>query len=76
VKYKNFPFKEIETAVKDRIREGYIVHQKFTCDGCGSRQTISKSNVLYKLGKCEECGHVTDIEKRGCNYLLITGGPR
>jgi hypothetical protein len=50
---------------------GATVYFKWTCENCLSRQTFDVPNTLYKLGECEECGHVTNIERRGCNYLLI-----
>jgi hypothetical protein len=32
-------------------------------------------NVFHKTGSCDQCGHITDIEKQGCNYLLEIPGP-
>jgi hypothetical protein len=26
-------------------------------------------NVFYKTGRCEECGHITNIKEDGCNYM-------
>jgi hypothetical protein len=43
---------------------------KFTCENCMSRQTFDVPNTFYKEGKCEECGHITNLEKRGCGFLL------
>ena len=60
----------VETAEKI-IEGGGEVFQKFTCEKCSSRQTIDEPNVFYTSGKCEECNHVTDIRKSGCNYLAI-----
>lgn len=31
---------------------------------------MEEPNVLYKTGTCCQCGHLTDIEKQGCNYML------
>ena len=53
------------------VKEGHTVYQKFTCDKCGSRQTIDVPNKFYETGKCEECNHITDIVKKGCNYLAV-----
>jgi hypothetical protein len=56
-----------------KMREGYTVHQKFTCARCRSRQTMAQPNIFFEQGKCEECGHVTDIVATGCNYVAIAG---
>jgi uncharacterized Zn finger protein len=62
-------------AVADRlIGMGAQVFQKFTCEKCGSRQTIMTPNTFYATGQCEECGHITDIVKRGCNYMVHASG--
>jgi hypothetical protein len=29
-------------------------------------------NVFFKVGRCQECGHQTDIEHDGCNYMLYS----
>ena len=58
-------------AAEKLVNDGHLVFQKFTCDNCRARQTISEPNKFFTTGECQECGHVTDIVKRGCNYLLI-----
>lgn len=65
------PFDEVVTAADNDIQTGADVYQKFTCVGCGERQTMEVPNTFYTSGKCEECGHVTNIVERGCNYLLV-----
>ena len=70
--YKDFPFQECADEAERLVtKHGALVFQKFSCDKCGSRQTIAEANKFYTSGKCEECGHVTDIVKRGCNYLVM-----
>lgn len=64
------PMKEVYENANRILREsGGTVYFKFTCENCLTRQTFDKPNILYKEGKCEECGHVTNIELRGCNFL-------
>lgn len=46
------------------------VYFKFTCEACRSRQTFELPNTLYVTGKCGECGHVTNLRRRGCGYLV------
>lgn len=43
--------------------------QKFTCTSCFARQMMETPNRFYKTGQCEECGHITNIEERGCGFL-------
>jgi hypothetical protein len=31
---------------------------------------MEEPNTFYTTGSCDNCGHVTDIAKNGCNYLL------
>jgi hypothetical protein len=68
----NHPFYEVYEQAKEFIEIGATVYFKFTCDSCGARQTFEDKNTLYKLGKCEECGHITNVEETGCGFLLIT----
>jgi NAD-dependent SIR2 family protein deacetylase len=53
---------------------GASVFQQFNCAKCGAKQTMSKPNVFYKSGHCEGCGHITNIEADGCNYMAMFGG--
>jgi len=75
VVYKNYPIKACQQRVAEILATGATLdfYQKFTCDGCGSRQTMGDPNVWYATGKCEECGTITDIEKHGCNYVVHFG---
>jgi transcription elongation factor Elf1 len=65
------PFYETVDKATELIEKGAKVWQKFTCAKCGSRQTMDQENTFYTLGTCEECGFQTDIEKQGCNYMLL-----
>src|SRR5262245_39317988 len=69
----NHPFDEVAKLAHMRIMEGHTIYQKFTCEKCGTRQTIDVPNTCYVYGSCEECRHITDIRKTGCNYMLVTG---
>lgn len=70
--YTDYPWDEVVEAAERLIKEkGATLHQKFTCEKCGSRQTMAVPNVFYVQGECEECGFVTDIRTKGCNYLMI-----
>jgi hypothetical protein len=32
---------------------------------------VAQQDTFFGEGKCEECGHVTDLKHRGCNYAMI-----
>jgi len=70
--YTNYPIRECVDTVAPLIEKGGVtVFQKWSCASCMSRQTMSVPNKFFTFGTCEECGHVTDITREGCNYLLI-----
>jgi hypothetical protein len=71
VEYNDYPLEECADAAGELIEQGHEVYQKFTCEKCGSRQTCDVPNVFYTSGKCEECSHITDMKKKGCNYLAV-----
>lgn len=67
------PFEEICKAAEERIKQGHLIFQKWTCSHCHTRQTMPDPNTLYTHGMCEECDSLTDIKKQGCNFLLVAG---
>lgn len=69
------PLEDVVKAAEAQAANGHSCFQKFTCEKCGSRQTMETPNVFYTSGSCEECGHVTDIKKKGCNFIMITVPP-
>lgn len=73
----NHPFYETVDAANKEIAKGHTVWQKFTCANCSSRQTMGTPDTFYKTGTCEECNHITNIEKDGCNFImLMTNDPK
>jgi hypothetical protein len=58
----------------ERLPPEAIFHQKFTCTKCGARQTMAQPDTFFVEGSCEECGHITNINKAGCNLLVIMHG--
>jgi len=73
--YRNYTLKECDAALSKHlaaIRSGRMTFfQKFTCDQCFARITMDEPNKLFVLGRCDECGHFTDLVKNGCNYLAV-----
>lgn len=74
-RYKNFSLKECDTTLQKimpTLPEGSAFFQRWTCAGCGARVTGNTPNKLFIAGHCEDCGHMTDIIKSGCNYSIHT----
>ena len=69
-------FHECAMTANAEIEKGATIYQKFQCEKCGTPQHMETPNAFYTFGKCEECGHVTDILNNGCNYLLVVEGKR
>ena len=70
-KYQNFPLIECEEGAKAVRARGGFIHQKFTCEACQRRITMNNPDTFYTEGHCEDCGHVTDLLKAGCNYVAF-----
>jgi transcription elongation factor Elf1 len=70
-KPRDYPLDEILKGAAEKIAEGWTVHQKFTCVGCGNRLTVEEPNEIHATGTCDNCDAVTDIRKQGCNYMLV-----
>lgn len=78
--YTDGPLTEIEKECQAHLEAGDTFYQKFTCDACGERVTMSDPNVLYTQGRHDECpvqdGHITDLRVKGCNYMVIKRQPK
>lgn len=68
------PFREVAATAHQRILDGWIIFQKFTCQGCGRRIIINVPNALFAIGHCKHCDHQSDLLESGCNYLAVAGG--
>ncbi len=67
---KDYPIEECAKTAATLPR-GAVIHQKFTCVRCGSRQTMAVPDKFFTSGVCEECGAETDIARQGCNYVAL-----
>jgi hypothetical protein len=65
----DFPFWEAVSRAAGLIMKGATVHQTFTCSTCHVRLTIDAENQFVRTASCEQCGKVTNIEARGCNFI-------
>lgn len=68
---EDFPFNDVVAKATELSKFGFLVFQKFTCAGCGQRLTIETPNTFHTTGSCDKCPALTDIEKQGCNYMLM-----
>lgn len=70
--FNDHPFLEVtsnvEVLVKDPTK---LAFQKWTCQHCGARETMTEANRFYTSGQCGECGLTTDIVANGCNFILV-----
>jgi hypothetical protein len=71
----DFPFHTVASEAEKKMNDGFTIYQKFTCDHCGTRQTMAEPNSFFCTGKCERCGKITNILARGCNYIAMIGAP-
>jgi len=69
----DIPFDEACVKAQCLILLGATIHQKFWCENCKVRQTIPTPNVFYAKGQCEECNHISDLQKNGCGFMLMIG---
>jgi hypothetical protein len=67
---KVYPFDDVVESLLKKRMDGWEYCLQFNCAKCGAKQTIETPNTLFKLGQCEECKHVTDLQKAGLNYML------
>lgn len=65
------PVEEIARQADVQIQLGFTIWQKWTCQHCGSRQTMAEPNLLFRSGNCQECGKTSTIEV--CGFMLAGG---
>lgn len=65
------PLHQVAAEAEEDMNRGATVFQQFLCGNCGVKQTIGTPNQFFTQGKCEECGHVTDLDITGCNYMAV-----
>jgi hypothetical protein len=66
-----YPFDDVIVNARQRMLDGWTIHLQFNCAKCGAKQTFAEENYLSKAGRCEECGHVTSLQKNGCNFMAM-----
>jgi len=64
-KYGNLAIEKAARAAYKWRKQGYSVYFKFICKNCGSRQTFTIPNTLFRRGRCEECGYVSRLDRVG-----------
>jgi hypothetical protein len=74
---KLHPFDDVVANATAKIEEGWTVYQQWNCAHCGEKQTMPDKNKFFLSGKCEECGKITNIKKRGMNFMAVfSRGPK
>lgn len=69
---KHHPFHEVAENMTEQItKKNAICFQIWTCERCGARQQMERANAMFTEGVCENCEHVTNLERTGCNFLLM-----
>jgi DNA-directed RNA polymerase subunit RPC12/RpoP len=70
--YENFTIEECAARVGPLVQKKKAhFYQKWSCAKCWARNTMDEPDVFFSIGRCEHCGHFTDLKVTGCNYLLI-----
>jgi len=74
-KYNDHPIEQCARTIREKFASGdwpedTVFYQKWTCEKCGERVVGNNANQLHTHGHHEECGHVTDLRLRGCNYMV------
>ena len=70
-KHDDYPLDVIAKSCDLVIKRGGFILQKWTCEGCNRRITGNNVNVMVEQGHCQDCNHVTDLRRRGCNFMLL-----
>lgn len=68
---KDFPLLEIFETADKAVKDGGFVLQKWTCEKCGTRKMSDRLNQMAPRCRCMDCGHITDLTVKGCNYSLF-----
>jgi len=72
---KLHPWDNVVKNAEAKIAQGFAIYQQWNCAHCGAKQTMPDKNTFYKLGKCEECGRLTNIKQNGMNIMATIGIP-
>lgn len=68
---KNYPIYQCMITAQEYVSAGHEIYQKFQCEKCKAENYMEEPNNFYEAGKCEDCGHITNLIENGCNYLLV-----
>jgi hypothetical protein len=70
MKYNDYPIEECMKTLEAMYATNptFTFRQKWTCQHCGSRQTMEEEDTFFRSGECEECQQITIIKE--CNYQV------
>lgn len=66
-----YPLNDVVKQADAAIERGGQAFQQCICERCLTKLTLDVPNTFYTSVSCEQCGHTTDIEKVGCNLMLV-----
>jgi hypothetical protein len=73
---KDLPWTELVNKAMKLLRNPRVtLFGKWTCRGCGSRQTFEEHDRLFTSGICEECGFETSLVEHGGGLGVIFERP-
>ena len=68
----DYPIEEVLANIEKKAAQGFLCFVKYTCEGCGARNTSDEPNTFHAEGYiCQGCGHLT--VPTGINFLLVGG---
>lgn len=65
------PFVECAKRAEAVTKAGGRIYQKFNCESCHALITMIDPNIFYKKGNCPDCGHTTDLVRKGCGFMAV-----
>lgn len=71
MKHRDYPLREVIPACAKLVEDGATIFQMWTCKRCGKRCKANTPNQITEFCHHEECGGITDVQQRGCNYAVI-----
>ena len=68
----DYPIEEVLDNIEKKAAQGFLCFVKYTCKGCGARNTSTEPNVFHSEGYvCQTCCHLTI--PTAINFLLVGG---
>jgi hypothetical protein len=59
-----------------RGEKGTTIYQRWQCEHCRADQVMDNPNIFFKTGICLKCHERTEIDRVGCDLIVLTQSPR